>query len=99
MKSPLLFGGFALGLLVMFSADSATVLSQERGSAAVDNQRALVDEYCVKCHNDRLKSGGFSWTVLNVAHPESNAQQAEKVIRKLQSGMMPPSGQPRPTPA
>jgi hypothetical protein len=46
-----------------------------------------------------LKNGGFSWTDLDIAHPDANTQQAEKVIRKLRAGMMPPSGQPRPSSA
>src|SRR5579884_776108 len=62
----------------------------------VEAQRALKDQYCVGCHNDKLKSGGFSWTQLDVAHPEQNADLAEKVIRKLRAGMMPPAGARRP---
>ena len=59
-------------------------------------QQALVKQYCAGCHNDRLKSGGFSFAKLDLAHPELNAAQAEKVIVKLQTGMMPPAGAPRP---
>jgi len=62
----------------------------------VDPQQVVVDKYCSGCHNDRVKAGGFSWTALDLSHPERNAQQAEKVIRKLHAGMMPPSGVPRP---
>jgi cytochrome c551/c552 len=58
--------------------------------------RALVNQYCAGCHNDKLKSGGFSWTKLDLAHPELNADQAEKVIRKVRAGLMPPAGLPRP---
>jgi cytochrome c551/c552 len=67
-----------------------------QGSSALESQRVLVAKYCSGCHNDSLKSGGFSWTTIDVAHPEKNAEAAEKVIRKLRSGMMPPSGMPRP---
>jgi len=63
------------------------------------SSRALVDQSCLGCHNDKLKSGGFSWTKLDLAHPEQNAEQAEKVIRKLRAGLMPPPGMPRDTPA
>jgi hypothetical protein len=59
-------------------------------------QQALVKQYCAGCHSDRVKSGGFSFTKLDLAHPEQNAAQAEKVIAKLQTGMMPPAGLPRP---
>jgi len=40
--------------------------------------RALVNQYCLGCHNDKLKSGGFSWTKLDPSHPEQNADEAEK---------------------
>ena len=80
-----------LGVLLIFSG---TAFAQT--NSAADSQRALVTRYCAGCHNDSLKSGGFSWTTLDVEHPEKNAQAAEKVIRKLRSGMMPPAGAPRP---
>ena len=57
---------------------------------SVAAQQELVDDYCTVCHNDDLKIGDFSWTELDLAHPERNAAQAEKVIRKLRAGMMPP---------
>lgn len=56
----------------------------------------FVDRYCAGCHNEKLKSGGFSWSKLDVDHPEQNAEQAEKVIRKVRAGLMPPAGIPRP---
>lgn len=60
------------------------------------SQHALVDRYCTGCHNDKMKAGGFSWTKLDLEHPDQNAEMAEAVIRKLRSGMMPPAGLPRP---
>ncbi len=62
----------------------------------VPARQALVNQYCAGCHNDKLKSGGFTFTKLDVAHPDQNADQAERVIRKLRAGMMPPIGLPRP---
>jgi hypothetical protein len=58
--------------------------------------QAVVNRYCAGCHNDKLKSGGFSWTKLDLNHPEKNPEAAEKVSRKLRAGMMPPAGAPRP---
>jgi hypothetical protein len=66
--------------------------------SALASQQALVSKYCAGCHNDKLKSGGFSWAKLDLSHPDQNAEQAEKVIRKLRAGMMPPAGMPRPDP-
>jgi hypothetical protein len=74
------------------------VLGQGSSTATLPltNQQALVNQYCAGCHNDRAKTGGFSFSGINLAHPERNAEQVEKVIRKLRTGMMPPSGRPRP---
>lgn len=63
---------------------------------ALDGQRALVGQYCSGCHNEDTPSGGFSWTTVDLAHPEQNAEQVEKVVRKLRAGLMPPPGRPRP---
>jgi cytochrome c551/c552 len=61
-----------------------------------ETEQALVSQYCAGCHNDNLKSGGFSWTTIDLTHPEKNAERVEKVIRKLRAGLMPPPGRPRP---
>ena len=62
--------------------------------AAPAPSRALVNQYCAYCHNDKLKSGGMSLTKLDVSHPEQNAELAERAIRKVRAGLMPPPGMP-----
>ncbi len=62
----------------------------------VEGQRAFVQTYCANCHNDRVKSGGFSWTELDPSRPHLNAKRAEDVIRKVRAGLMPPAGARRP---
>jgi hypothetical protein len=69
-------------------------LAQNQGT--VDTQSALANQYCAGCHNDRLKTGGFSLSEIDLARPELKAELAEKVIRKLRSGMMPPANARRP---
>ncbi len=59
-------------------------------------ERAAVNKYCAGCHNSRLKSGNFSWNDVDLAHPEQNADGAEKAINMLRVGMMPPAGMPAP---
>src|SRR5262252_8692647 len=76
---------------VAFSSSAATQ-TQTPAKMTVESQQALVAQYCAACHNDKLKSGGFSWAAMDLAHPEKNAEQMEKVIRKLRAGMMPPPG-------
>lgn len=88
MKGIFLFaGGLALTAMVAMSQNEA---------ATVESQRALVNQYCSGCHNDNVKSGGFSFTSVDLANPGQNAELAEKVIRKVRSGMMPPAGARRP---
>ena len=60
------------------------------------SHQAVVDRYCAGCHNDRRKTGGFSFTSIDLADPAANAAQAEKVIRRVRAGLMPPAGAPRP---
>src|SRR5688572_3308989 len=59
-------------------------------------ERALINQYCVGCHNDRLKSGGLALSALNLDEVHQSAEIAEKVIRKLRGGLMPPAGARRP---
>ncbi len=73
--------------------------SQAPTAPAPSPQQALVDQYCAGCHNDRRKSGGFSWTTIDLNEPARNAEMSERVIRKLRAGLMPPAGAPRPEPA
>ena len=65
----------------------------------VARQRALVDQYCVGCHNAKLKTANLLLDQLDFAHLGDHAEIAEKVVRKLRAGMMPPTGRPRPDPA
>src|ERR1041385_3644843 len=62
----------------------------------LESQQALVKQYCSGCHNEKLKSGGMTLTALDLAHAEKTPELAEKVIRKLRVGLMPPVGSPRP---
>ena len=65
----------------------------------VATERALVDQYCVVCHNAKLKTAGLLLDQLDLAHLGDHAEIGEKVVRKLRAGMMPPTGMRRPDPA
>jgi len=59
--------------------------------------RALLDQYCVTCHNDRTKRANLSLENLDLGtHVAANPQFWEKVVRKLRAGVMPPPGMRRP---
>ena len=74
----------------MDGRQSPTVASQDASTQAVLNT------YCITCHNERAKTGGLALDKLDVQHVGENAETWEKVVRKLRSGMMPPSGARRP---
>jgi mono/diheme cytochrome c family protein len=68
-----------------------------RPSSSADTiDRAVVDKYCVTCHNQRLKTGGLALDSSELANVAAHADVWEKVIRKVEAGMMPPAGVPRP---
>ena len=56
----------------------------------------VIDRTCRRCHNDGMPAGNMSVTGFDVAHPERQPAMAEKMIRKLRAGMMPPAGATRP---
>jgi Protein of unknown function (DUF1592)/Protein of unknown function (DUF1588)/Protein of unknown function (DUF1585)/Protein of unknown function (DUF1587)/Protein of unknown function (DUF1595) len=56
----------------------------------------VVHRVCGMCHNDAAKIGNLSLEKFDVAQANREAETAEKMIRKLRAGMMPPPGIPRP---
>ena len=59
-------------------------------------ERALLDQYCVTCHNDKAKADNFSLQGKDINAVGDHPEVWERVIRKLRAGMMPPPGMPRP---
>ncbi len=59
-------------------------------------QRALLNKYCVTCHNERLRTAGLTLEKLDVDNVGAGAEVWEKVLRKVAAGVMPPAGVPRP---
>src|SRR5262245_33010058 len=58
--------------------------------------RATVDQYCVTCHNAKLKTGGLVLEGLDMSRLSSDAETWEKVVKKVRAGVMPPQGARRP---
>jgi hypothetical protein len=65
-------------------------------AVTISQQHALLDKYCVVCHNERTKTAGVMFDKLDLANVAANAEIWEKVIRKVRTNMMPPAGLPRP---
>ncbi len=82
----------AAGALVATLAVAGTASAQSPSSA----HQATVQQYCVSCHNQRLKTGGLTLDTLDIANVRPNAETWEQVVRKLRVGAMPPHGVRRP---
>ncbi len=57
---------------------------------------ATVKTYCATCHSDRGKAGGLSLASFDAAKLLDDVGVAEKMVRKMRTGMMPPAGAKRP---
>jgi hypothetical protein len=62
----------------------------------VAQDRAFLNQYCVGCHNEKTKTANLMLDKLDIEHVGGDAETWEKVVRKLRTGMMPPSGARRP---
>ncbi len=82
------------------SAPSAQTAGGGQASTAAAqstaSQRALIDRYCVTCHNAKRLSAGLALDQLDINNIGGHAATWEKVAAKLRSGAMPPAGMPRP---
>src|SRR6266851_1472224 len=67
-----------------------TEASHSGSTMSVDAQNKLVSYYCSTCHDDEAKTGGLSLQNFDAARIGEHADVAEKMIRKLRTGMMPP---------
>jgi mono/diheme cytochrome c family protein len=88
---------FAAALLLLASlARVETQNTQTPAARTSSAEKALIDRYCATCHNPRTRAGNFSFDTLDVAAAGREPLTWEKVVRKVRTGMMPPSGAPRP---
>ena len=80
---------------VLYFAPTATA-AQSEPSADAATARALLDRYCVTCHNGRLRTAGLELDSADTAAVARDGHIWEQVARKLRIGAMPPPGRPRP---
>ena len=62
------------------------------------SQRAVVNRYCISCHNEKLKTGAFTLDNLDIDQVGTHVTEWEKVVRKLRVRAMPPAAPGRPRP-
>jgi cytochrome c5 len=70
--------------------------SPAASSASREENRAVLDRFCVTCHNARLKTANLLLDQLDLAKLGEHAEVGEKIVRKLRAGMMPPTDARRP---
>ena len=85
-------------LLVPLTLPPSTASAGEPASGP-SAQRDLLDKYCLTCHNYTDFKGGLELELFDPEHPLDYPQVAEKMLKKLRVGMMPPAGEDRPAPA
>src|SRR5437867_9155819 len=94
---------FIRGAILLVGAGLAlgqTVSRPTQNSApSGTSSRALLDQYCVSCHNQKVKTAGLTLDTMNPDQVSQNTEAWERVVRKLRAGMMPPQGMPRPNPS
>ena len=84
----------ARSMVSILALCGAAVLLSATSAAASD--QTLVDQYCVACHNDSAQTAGVSLQGLDPARADLDPALWERVLRKVGSGEMPPSGLPAP---
>ena len=105
-KAPLYAVGW-LGILVLVAVAGGSIqlraVHQQTPAPSVPPStpppvpaRAILDKYCVTCHNARLKTADLLLDTLDVADVGTQPELWEKVASKLRTREMPPPGRPRP---
>lgn len=84
-----------LRVLAVYFGILATCVSAQT-QPTTDPNRALVQRYCVGCHNNSLKTAGVTLQGLDLTTVTGKADLLERVLRKVKTGQMPPPGMPHP---
>jgi len=96
---PLAATAWVVALAIVWSGAAELDAQQpqaEVAATAASPEAAFLSQYCFGCHNQRAKIGGLALDTLDVARVGADAETWEKVVKKVATGMMPPSGARRP---
>jgi mono/diheme cytochrome c family protein len=83
-------------LALLGSAPAGDHALRAAGQETPSAQRALLDQYCVTCHNERLRVADLTLDTVDVSRVADHPEVWEKVVRKMRAGAMPPAPRPRP---
>jgi mono/diheme cytochrome c family protein len=82
--------------VALLSSGSVTAQQTASAPAATSPQQALLNQYCVTCHNQRSKTANVMFDTMDLTDVSKHADVWEKAVRKLRGGMMPPPGARQP---
>ena len=70
----------ALGMSLVFTANTFVQAAgpQQSSSSSATTQRALVDKYCIGCHNQRSNVAGLHLDILDLERVDANGEILEK---------------------
>src|SRR5688572_18419514 len=88
MRSPVSLFLFA-GLLAAAGAGVGVRLHE---SATAADPRAVLDRYCVGCHNAAERAGGVTLDAAKLDALRDDRALWEHAVRKVRTGFMPPAG-------
>jgi hypothetical protein len=95
----LVTGWSALAVCVGIASNSAPQRAETRAARQTSTAPAAISSpapnetiktFCIGCHNDRVRRGELSLASFDVAKAGEHADVAEKIVRKLRTGLMPP---------
>lgn len=92
-------GTVALAVAILSSSsghEAAGRVLQQTNAVLSSPQRALLDQYCVTCHNQRSKTANVMFDTMDLTDLSKDAEIWERAVRKLRGGMMPPPGARKP---
>jgi hypothetical protein len=78
---------------------SGTQNAQPSGSStsgSTPSQQAVLEKYCITCHNEKLRTADVFLDKADISHPSENPAIWEKVLHKARAREMPPPRAPRP---
>ena len=84
------------GVVLVMLVATAGMATAGQAAPNATPERALLDRYCVACHNDRLQTAGLELDTADVTDVAADPALWERVVRKLRAGAMPPAPRPRP---
>jgi beta-lactamase regulating signal transducer with metallopeptidase domain len=76
--------------------NGAVPIAQAAPAARPGTEREFVAAYCVSCHNARMRTANVDLEQFSVEQAVGDPELAERVVRKIRSGLHPPVGPPRP---